>query len=109
MKENVQPDDLVLLDLMAGKIEMSTFLVNSGFASWTEDPLEPSSPLPRTKFGSIDALFVTLGWAGIAIIDVTSTNYSGQIDEGRFTYTSNFETESVLNSLKTAYVFARSF
>ena len=109
VRDSVQSDALVLVELMAGKIEISTLLVNSSVASWADDPLEPSSPPPRTRFGSVDALFVTEGWAGVAIIDVTSTNSTGQLDEWGFTYTSNFETESVLNSIKTAYVFCKKY
>ena len=88
--------------------DVGSLLVAKG-ANWNESPFEPISwEKSKTLVGSSDLLYANGGWGGTASIDVVS--YTRKcMNEEPYRYTSHFETETMLNSIKTAYSFCRQY
>lgn len=104
----VNSNELATIDLIVGDTDIATMLVDSGVSSWTDAPFEPRSNTQRSRIGSCDLVYVSQGWGGIAQIDVSSYRANCERDKS-LTYTTNFENESVMNSMQTAYSFCRQF
>ena len=88
--------------------DIGALLVAKG-ASWKDSPFEPIIlTTTENSVGSSDMVYESGGWGGTTRIDIVSTTRIHK-NEDKYTYTSHFETQTMLNSMKTAYSFCKQF
>ena len=106
-------DELVYVYLSLREVgDIGDLLVGHDLAEWKDSPLEPAH-VPITNeslIGSMAMLYVKGGYGGCVRIDASSKprnqlNYN----EKKLINTSHFETETMLDSLDSAYICAKKF
>ena len=89
--------------------DLGEMLVVNGVAKWKNQPLEPTFTVRNDSLiGTCDMLFETGGWGDVVKIDVRAIETSSPVNE-HFTCTSHFKTESMIDSINTAFIFTKSF
>lgn len=88
--------------------DIGSLLVAKG-ASFNDSPFEPNISITReSSVGSSDIVYESGGWGSTTRIDVVSSRRNDKTEEN-YTFTSHFETQTMLNSIKTAYSFCKQF
>ena len=89
--------------------DLGELLVVNGVAKWKNQPLEPTFTVRNDSLiGTCDMLYETGGWGDVVKIDVRAIETIGPIVE-HFTCTSHFKTESMIDSINTAFIFTKCF
>lgn len=107
---NISTSELLMVEVVIKNVgDIGSLLVDSGLAFWSEEPFEPFPKTRKNLIGSSEMLYAKGSWGGTVRIDVVSSILNKDAKNKQFTCTSHFQTESMMNSLTTAYNFCRNY
>lgn len=104
-------NELVSVDVSIKEVgDIGDILVENGDAEWKNSPFEPIYVQnTQNRIGSVEILYEKEGYGGCIALDVSAICSAFPSPTEKFTYTSHLESNSILDSIKTAYTCSKKY